>query len=46
MAALVLRFKVRLVRDRVVVDFGDVPQILGRVVRCPCCGCAVDFREA
>lgn len=46
MAAVTLRFKVRLVRDRLVVDFGDVPQVIGRIVRCPCCGHAVNFLEA
>jgi hypothetical protein len=41
-----LAISCRIVRGRVVLDVeGQPPRIMGRVVRCPCCGYLV-FAEA
>lgn len=38
--------KLRVIGDRLVARVGDVHHVVGRFVRCPCCGQAVDFRRA
>jgi hypothetical protein len=46
MVGAVLRFGWRVIRDRVVLVLdGQPPRVVGRIVRCPCCGEAAAFEE-
>lgn len=34
---MTLSMRLRVIRERLVIDVGDVPTIVGVLVRCPCC---------